>query len=341
MVDRLALRFDNAGQKDKTMITRWHFWLGSIALGVAVLLGQSAPADDPPAGPKPLKIDNPLLPNAYRVVEKVISGGLPEGDAAFAALKDLGIRTIISVDGAKPDVARAKKFGLRYVHLPHGYDGVPVERGLELAKAVRDLPGPIYLHCHHGKHRSPAASAVACVEAGLLAPADALFVLKTAGTSENYRGLYESAKAARRVDDKTLDSLQVEYPETAKIPAVAQAMVEVEHAFDHLKAFSAAGWKPLPKQPALDPSHEALLLKEHYHELLRRPEVQREPAQFQQILRDGEKSAELLESLLRDWLKAPAAAPPKEIGEAFTAVSQSCTSCHRQFRDVPLSEKRR
>jgi protein tyrosine/serine phosphatase len=70
---------------------------------------------------------------------------------------------------------------------------VPAERAAELAKAVRDLPGPIYIHCHHGKHRSPAAAAVACVAAGLLAPERAPAVLKEAGTSPNYRGLFASA----------------------------------------------------------------------------------------------------------------------------------------------------
>ena len=83
-----------------------------------------------------VKVDAPHLPNAYRIHEKLISGGLPEGDEAFAELKELGIKTVISVDGAKPDLAMAKKYGMRYVHLPHGYDGVPDERGAELAKAV-------------------------------------------------------------------------------------------------------------------------------------------------------------------------------------------------------------
>jgi hypothetical protein len=64
------------------------------------------------------------LPNLVRVHEKVISGGLPEGDAAFQELAALGVKTIISVDGMTPDVGMAAKHGLRYVHLPHGYDGM-------------------------------------------------------------------------------------------------------------------------------------------------------------------------------------------------------------------------
>ena len=92
-----------------------------------------------------------------------------------------------------------ESYGLRYVHLPHGYDGIDQRRARELAKAVRDLPGPIYIHCHHGKHRSPAAAAVACVGAGLLKPDRSLCVLNTAGTSTNYRGLYQAGPRCSRV----------------------------------------------------------------------------------------------------------------------------------------------
>src|SRR5262245_14725203 len=70
------------------------------------------------AGPQvnspPKKVAAEHLPNPWRIHPKVISGGLPEGDAAFKELADLGVKTIISVDGAKPDVATAKKYGLRY-----------------------------------------------------------------------------------------------------------------------------------------------------------------------------------------------------------------------------------
>ncbi len=137
------------------------------------------------------------LPNTIRVHSNVYSGGLPSGDAAFGELADFGIRTIISVDGAQPNVALAAKHGLRYVHLPHGYDGISEDRVNELAKAVKDLPGPIYIHCHHGKHRSPAAAAVACVAAGLVPDTQALAILKLAGTSRRYRGLYRSAENAK------------------------------------------------------------------------------------------------------------------------------------------------
>src|SRR5262249_40131969 len=153
-------------------------------------------------------------------------------------LQALGVRTVISVDGARPDVAAARKFGLRYVHLPHGYDGISDDRAKELAKAVRDLDGPIYIHCHHGKHRSPAAASVACVGSGLLQPTQPLGVLSLAGTSENYRGLYRSAADARPLDGKLLDALNVEFRESVALPPLAEAMVTLEHAHDRMKLIS-------------------------------------------------------------------------------------------------------
>src|SRR5687768_16523197 len=66
--------------------------------------------------------DQGRLHNGHVVTAKVISGAQPEGEASFRALGELGVKTIISVDGAQPDVAGAKQFGMRYVHLPIGYD---------------------------------------------------------------------------------------------------------------------------------------------------------------------------------------------------------------------------
>jgi protein tyrosine phosphatase (PTP) superfamily phosphohydrolase (DUF442 family) len=274
------------------------------------------------------------LPNAYRLTDKVISGGQPDGDAAFAALAALGVKTIISVDGARPDVAAARKFGLRYVHLPHGYDGIPAARLHELAKAVRDLPGPIYIHCHHGKHRSPAAAAAACACIGALTSAQAQQALKTAGTSPNYRGLYDSVRAAKPLAPRTLNVLEVEFHETEEIPPLADAMVTIEHHHDHLKSISAAGWATPSDHPDLDPPHEALLLAEQFTELLRTDAVMTQPAEFVNLLRAGEAAALDLQATLRaqplDALRCTA---------AFARISANCQACHQKFRDVPLDEK--
>src|SRR6516164_7654896 len=47
------------------------------------------------------------LHNVFRISAGLYSGSVPEGDAGFDSLHRLGIRTVISVDGARPDVDRA------------------------------------------------------------------------------------------------------------------------------------------------------------------------------------------------------------------------------------------
>src|SRR5262245_14950937 len=55
------------------------------------------------------KIDAPGLHNVYRITDKLFSGSSPEGDEGFRSLQELGIKTVISVDGARPDVGSAHK----------------------------------------------------------------------------------------------------------------------------------------------------------------------------------------------------------------------------------------
>lgn len=291
---------------------------------------------------QPVKIrDDNNLHNVFQVHEKVLSGGQPHGEDGFKALKELGVKTVISVDGAMPEVELARKYGLRYVHLPHGYDGVPEERVRELAKAVRDLEGPVYIHCHHGKHRSPAASAVACVSTGLIAPQSALAILEAAGTSKSYRGLYQSAEEARQLDQKLLDALDVEFKEITEVPAMADAMVEIEHHHEHLNQIARNEWRLLADHPDLAPGHEALMLREHFTELLRTDELKARPAGFQSLMKEGEARARALEDLYRDWEPSKSVDGLKRLQAAMEAVNQNCAACHKQFRDVPLREKRK
>lgn len=288
---------------------------------------------------KPEKIQDERLHNAFLVHEKVITGAQPD-EKGFQAIKELGVRTIISVDGARPDVTLAKKYGLRYVHMPHGYDGIPDERAKELAKAVRELPGPIYIHCHHGKHRSPAATATACVGAGLIAPVDSLSILEAAGTSKGYRGLYYSVEEARPFDPRLLDELQVAYQETVQVPPMAEAMVAMEHTHDHLKFIADAGWKVPSDHPDLVPAHEALLMREHYTEMLRTDEVQAKPADFLKWMKLGEDGSRELRQSLQKWHASGAkGSVPGSVTAAFEKINQSCTQCHVQFRNKPLQQK--
>ncbi|MEO8493658.1 MAG: hypothetical protein ABI614_01205 [Planctomycetota bacterium] len=300
------------------------FRFGGIAMS-----GATEPSQ--PAVATPLEIA--ALPNAYRLHENVISGGQPEGESGFQALQKLGVRTVISVDGAQPEVSLAKKYGLRYVHLPHGYDGIPEQRVLELAKAVTDLPGPIYIHCHHGKHRSPAAAAVACISAGLITREAGREVLEVAGTSSDYQGLYRSVATAEQRQE--LKDLQVEFRESVELPPLANAMVLIEKSFDNLKQIGKSNWETPATHPDLTPAHEALLLREQFSELLRTEEVLRRPLEFRELLERSRAAAESLEKNLREGgaTRPVTATAKRRLSAALGSIGNDCIRCHRAHRD--------
>lgn len=274
------------------------------------------------------KMEQERLHNGHKVTDKVYSGAQPEDEAAFKELARLGIKTIISVDGATPDVETARKYGIRYVHMPIGYDTVPKDVGLELARAISELPGPIYIHCHHGKHRSAAAVAVACVTNGSLDPSRAEEVLKTFGTGSNYTGLWASAREARPISTMELRAIKVNYVEKAKMPPIADAMVHVDERLDHLKAVQAAGWKAPSNHPDINPPHEALQLQEMLTELGRAESAQAKPESFRQLM---SASAAAVGSLRTALLVQPV--DPAAAETAMKAVAASCTACHKEYRD--------
>jgi hypothetical protein len=220
------------------------------------------------------------------------------------------------------------------VHLPIGYDGVSDEEGKAVAKAIEELPGPVYVHCHHGKHRTAAAVAVACVLLGEIRPEQAEGVLREMGTGENYKGLWAAARAARPAVKGELEKLHVEFPEVAKITAMADAMVDIDHRFDNVKLSAKHGFRTPPGHPDIDARHEALQLWEKLYELGRSGQATTRPAEFGILLAEGEAGARELKNALAAWTaSSPAEAPPGAVDKAMKRVSASCVACHKTFRD--------
>lgn len=286
---------------------------------VAVAVSCATPA--PPAPPER------ALHNVQRVNEHLISGAVPDGDAAFDALAHLGVRTIISVDGATPDVARAAARGMRYVHVPITYAEITDAERLELARAVRDLPGPIYLHCHHGKHRGPAAAAAAAVALRLLEPADAVAFMRRAGTAAAYEGLYECVATARPASQVELDAAPADFPAVREAQGLVAAMVEVDRAFEHLLEVRAAGWTVPRDHPDLVPAAEVGRLADNLRLGADDPLSLEQGDEFLRRLAEAKRAAsELEEALVRG-------AARDELEARFAPVQASCKDCHARFRD--------
>lgn len=279
-----------------------------IASAACVFAGDSQP------------LELPGIHNAFRVTDRLISGSQPEGDAAFAELARRGVKTIVSVDGAKPDVATARKFGLRYVHLPFGYDGIPEERVAQLARAVSTTTSGIFVHCHHGKHRGPAAVAVMCEATAGWTASRAEAWLREAGTGAEYPGLY---RAARDFRPPTADALARvgELPESTKTADLVDVMVSMDEQLDVLKAAQNSGWNPPPAAPAT-------LLWEHLRELARTDDTAKRTDEYRAKLSDAEHAASAFAGALREPERARRA-----LDAAFTKTTESCAACHKAHRN--------
>jgi hypothetical protein len=273
--------------------------------------------------------DYPGLHNVVAYAPEVYSGSVPEGPEGFATLRRLGVRTVLSVDGMEPELAPAKAEGLRYVHLPVAYAGFDEERKLEIARAVRDLPKPIYVHCHHGKHRSAGATGAAMVTLGQMTPAEAVARMKVSGTAPEYKGLYACSAEATAVLPAVLDAVSPQFPELTRPQGTVKTMVEIDELSDNLKAVQKAGWTVPANHPDLVPSIEAGKLADHFRYLKDDKETKGKPSEYLAWLLEGSKKAEAVEA----GLTAATAAAPAELDKRWAAVQASCKQCHAKYRD--------
>ncbi len=265
--------------------------------------------------------------NVWRLSERVYSGSDPHGEEGFRALAAIGVKTIVSVDGATPDVETARRCGLRYVHLPIGYDGIPRARALEIARAVRDLPGPVYVHCHHGKHRGPASATIALVALGEIPGEEGASLMERAGTSQTYWGLYADVRTCKATKAE-IDAADASFPEKSAVSGLTATMTAIDERWERLSLAREAGWSQPPDHPDIDPPHEALQLREHFTELARQEAVRARPAEFLTWLSQAETGAVELEASLRRSDASSADA-------AHARVDDSCKRCHDAYRNRP------
>lgn len=304
----------------------------AIALSIiAAGSGKPAPRNTPPSVKS---LEAPGLHNLFALGTNVYTGSSPEGEEGFAALAKLGVKTIITVDGAKPNLDLARKYGMRYAHIPHGYDGVGANVQAQLIKAAQTVPGPIYVHCHHGIHRSPAAVAVICMANNGWTPAWGEAWLKTAGTGSNYVGLYQTVREFRPPSAERLSAVPSDFPEVANVSGLVDMMVEIDERWDHLKAVRKAGYQVPKEHPDIVPAHETVILWEQYREAQRLPESVSHGEKFLDLLKSAEAGAKEAERLLRQFAADPKPDIRARLDKTFDALAQSCSACHKSYRDA-------
>ena len=331
------------------------------ACGTAVATATVAPPSgsaEPPAAKVADASASPTLaddaPRDFAGIHNVVafadgfySGSVPEGDAGFDSLVALGVKTVISVDGAIPEVEKAKARGMRYVHLPIGYDGFDDARKAQLVRAVRDLAKPIYIHCHHGKHRSAGAAGTVGVSLGWITNAEAAARMKVSGTAEGYKGLWACTAKAAPMMSALIDAASADFPEVTKPDSMTAAMVTIDEVFDRLKIVEKNAWVVPKDHPDLAPAADAGKLADLYRLLDGDAHVtaleEEAREDFRALLAAGSERAGALETLLAGGApkstgaaesdEAALAAHRKQLSAAMKALGANCKDCHVKYRD--------
>jgi hypothetical protein len=212
---------------------------------------------------------------------------------------------------------------MRYVHLPIGYEGLPQQRGAELARAAQSAraQGPVYLHCHHGKHRGPAAAAVICRALDGWSADKADDFLKQAGTSPDYPGLFRDVRTFRPPTTAELARGPEKFPETAATTTVVAAMVALDGHWETLLTAQKTQWREAPAEAAM-------LAWEVLSEMKRDPELKKRGDDYAEMLMDSTRAADALRKLLRE-----SAAETAARDAALETFTKTCAACHKAHRN--------
>ncbi len=287
-------------------------------------LGSHPVADVGQAFAAPVALNKEPLARLLQLSPNVFSGAQPHGANAFATLAALGVKTVVCVDSARPDVALAEQAGLRYVHIPIGYDGISEQQGDAFAHLMATVEAPVYFHCHHGKHRGPAAAAIALrAETGCSGEV-ALEVLKIAGTSHDYPGLWRDVAAwSPPRPGKELPELVA----VAKVDDFAAGMAQLDRTWDNVKDLRRAGWQSPEQHPDLSLLHEAEILVQELEGCAGNLSV--EQGQDPVLSRGMDEALSFARAL-------QSAAQNRKVDlleQSYRDLRASCTDCHHDYRN--------
>jgi len=283
----------------------------------------------PPTAP----IDSKALHNVFKLSPNVISGSEPDGPEGLNAIAALGVKTVVSVDGKAPNAPIAERYGLRYVHIPMAYKGISDIELMQLVKTFRELDGPFYVHCYHGKNRGPAAAAIARLTLDGASREQALAEMRQwCGTAPEYPGLYRDVANKPLPTDNQTDSYQFSFPSRRQTIGLRVVMLDAPRRHDALTRLLAHDWAADPDHPDLDAANEATKLAEDFASAVPLAEVKQKPQEFHDLLATAiDQSKKLQESISK--ARSGDAAALAESKQLFADLTQTCANCHSVYRD--------
>ena len=171
------------------------------------------------------------IERVHVVTDRLLTGSSPD-EAGYRELQDMGVEIVLSVDGPMPPVELIRELGMRSVHLPIGYDGVPPEVIRSLARLANEAPeSTVYVHCHQGRHRGPTVAAMLLRLREQGSVEEGVAVLSDCGTDPGYPGLWKSVEAFEVPEGLCRDA---SLPESVEPASLVRQMIEIQNLRDRL-----------------------------------------------------------------------------------------------------------
>ncbi|MCH2147552.1 MAG: hypothetical protein MK073_07035 [Phycisphaerales bacterium] len=263
--------------------------------------------------------------------ECVISGQKPS-ISHYPHLASMGVKTIICVDSVPPNVIAAKKYDIETIHIPMHYGMQSESKRNSIVSATHYglQRGNVYIHCHHGKHRSAAAAGIALVGLGLATKNEMHQKMNESGTSPAYCGLWDSVDNQNEVTDIPV----VQFRARVMPEGMTKQMIEINRAFERLKLAQSHHWNVPESHPDVAPASDAGLIVEVLREIQVSDELNQYPYDFETQIVNAMHHASGLEDALSQVQRNT------KIDYLFNQVEQSCRHCHDAYRGkIKHSEK--
>ncbi|RMF43398.1 MAG: hypothetical protein D6753_05285 [Planctomycetota bacterium] len=305
----------------------------AVCRAQSVLPGDAASVAEAQVGAQEIEFLGGTL-HLVRVGTDLFSGAAPVSDEDYEQLDSLGIQTVVCVDASGSSRSEALRRGWKYAHIPFSYDGIRPSHAVQIAYVLAHFPKPIYIHCHHGQHRAPAALALGAIATGRLTNDAALSLLRMAGTGRDYVGLWQCIATAQPMPGFPSE---MAIPERVEPQPLQTTMLQLEAHMEVLEARRPATARQdlhtpqhpgnaSPEAPTVEPqwnpTARALLVYEHLRELRQGGELPFPgyPARLQEAI-------EAADQLYRTCQQSP-----QDIAGKIQAVRARCDACHQHRR---------
>lgn len=269
------------------------------------------------------------LRNVVAFQDDIFSGSKPDGLRGMETLGRWGVQTIICVDGVAPDVIHARKKNIKTIHIPMKYDAPTDKQILDLATAVSmgKVDGNVYIHCHHGKHRSATAAAIVSIALGLASVEEMRARMVVSQTSPHYTGMWDAVDKQHAINRDDVIRNEQAFPSRVTPEGMTAQMVAIDDSLDNLKCIKASHWTTPRNHPDLVAGAEAGFIAETFRQLQEDDSIQAYPNDFATKLSNALLAAKTLEKTLTDGIT-----DPEVLSSTMRALTTSCTACHRAYR---------